>query len=479
MKKLIKLAIVFGLAFVLAFPAFAASAQSATSQTWTSAIQYQNTGSSDGAMVIHFFDTGGGKVSTESIHIDAHGSGTLLVGSVGGLSAAENAAVVTSSVPLVAVTRSFVTDGETDNYDITLSNGYEISMAGPTVYLPTLLKQQFGSTSRFGIQNTETEAVNVTIDIFEVGNATPVHTINVEIPAQSSYIASMNDITEIGALFSGSLRATADDGVSKLVATSEETYDANRFSYGFEGVASGASKVFIPTMLCEYAPPQNQTSYYAIQAVGGGVDIEMKHYDKDTGTQIGSTYSTSLSAGGKASLNPCTNGNVASGAIGSSVVEVTGGTGSILALVKINSGEGMRTAYTAEQAYTIVDTVELALPYVPWENPGWKTFIAVQNLGDAAAEDIVATYYNADGSIAGTHVLATSGASVAILQKVNTSPANVIADPWSTGTFSGSVVISSDQPVTVVARIEKDVDLDGGAVTKFAEDYTGQVFETP
>jgi len=480
MKKVIKLALVLGLVFALVIPAMVASAQSATAQTWTSAIQYQNPGGTSGALVVHFYDTGGNKTSTDSIPVAAHASGTLFVGSVGGL-ATENSAVVTSSVPLVAVTRSFVADAETDNYDITLSNGYELSTAGPTVYLPTVLKQTFGSTSRIGIQNTDTAATDVTIEFYAVGTVPPILTIPVTIPAQSSYIASLNDIAGLSAGYTGSLKATADNGTSKLVATAEETYDSSRMSYGLEGVASGAQKVYIPTMLCEYAPPQLQTSYYAIQAVGGAVDIEMKHYDTATGTQLGSTYSTSLADGGKASLNPCTNGGVLSGAIGSSVVEVTGGAGSILALVKINSSEGMRTAYTAEQAYTVVGTVNVSLPYVVWENPGgWKTYIAVQNLGETAAQNIVATYYDEDGNQVGTaQVLASAGSPVASLQKVNTSPASVIANPWSTGTFSGSVIITSDQPITVVARVEKIVDLDGGTITKFAEDYTGQRFELP
>lgn len=485
MKKFFKFILIAGLAISLAVPAIAAFAQSATSQTWTSAIQYQNTGDTAGALVIHFYDSAGSQTSTGAFPVEAYASGTLLTGSVAGLTATENAAVISSSVPLAAVYRSFVAEGETDNYDITLSNGYGVSIANPTVYLPTMLKQQFGSTSRFGIQNTDTVATYVTIDFFEVGNPAPVLTLNPEIQARSSYIVSLNDIAGINPGFTGSLRATSDNGTSNLVATSEETYDATRMSYGFEGVASGASKVFIPTMLCEYSPPQLQTSYYAFQAVDGAVDISMKHYDRDTGVQLGTTYTTSISDGGKASLNPCSNGNVPSGAIGSSVVEVTGGTGSVLALVKVNAANGMRTAYTGEQTYTVDGTVKIALPYVPWNNnftAGWQTYIAVQNISEAApAVNIVATYYHNDGTVAGEVTLADGSTPLAPLQKVNTSPApwvDGIADPV-TGLFDGSVIITSDQPVSVVVRIEKTVDLDGGTITKFAEDYTGQKVETP
>ena len=483
MERKIKFLLVFILVAGLFVQGVSVFAQSATSQTWTSAIQYQNPNSEDGTLNVVFFDTSGGATVADPIDIDAYTSGTLLVGTVSGLGTNfEGSAVLQADVPIVANYRSFVSGSDQENYDFTITNGYSADNAGTTVYLATVLKEQFNSTSRFGIQNLDTVATNVTIEFFAVGAATPTHTITPTIPARSSYVASMADFAEgeIPAGFSGSLRATADNGTSKLVATSEETWDTGRQAYGFEGVSKGATKIYVPTMLSYFKGSNgknNQMSYYAFQAVGGDVDIEMKHYDRDTGAQLGTTYTTTILDGNKVSLNPKTHGGVPNGSIGSSVIEVTGGTGSLLGIVKVyDSATGLLTSYTAESSYTVTSTVKLGLPFVVhegWGNGDWNSYIAVQNIGTADATNVTATFYNSDGSVAIIETLADVANPLAPLQKANTG-----AHAAGT-TFRGSVVISSDQPVTVANRLYKAVNLDGGATTAFSEDYTGQIFDNP
>jgi hypothetical protein len=89
-----------------------------------------------------------------------------------------------------------------------------------------------------------------------------------------------------------------------------------------------------------------------------------------------------------------------------------------------------------------------------------------------AGEDIVATYYNADGSLAATHVLADASTPLDPMVKINTNAGPGKADAVDgDGNFTGAVIITSDVPVLVTAR--NQISVSGIEVTQFGEDYVG------
>jgi hypothetical protein len=451
----------------LIFPIYLVAAQSATSQTWTSTIAYMNVENASGSLTVTFFDAAGIAYPSDSIALNSYQSGTLLVGSVSSLSDGfAGSAVLSSTVKLAAIYIESVSGAEAPNYDRKMYNGFTPDMASNTYYIPTVLKAKFGSTSQVGIQNVDSSLDAVaTLEFFPVGSTTPALTLNPTIEPQSSYVFSMADVA-LSDGFSGSLKITTTGG--QIVASAQETYDADRFAYAFEGVPQGKNKVYVPTMLCDFGGIQ--TSYYAVQAVGGTANVAMNHYRRSDGAQVGTTYNFSIGDGGKQSVNPCDHGGAPSGSIGSSVLESTGAP--VIVTVKVVAGNGMRTAYIAEGAFTVVGTAETILPYVRWNSDpsgNYLSYIAVQNIGDSSATAVQALYYDQSGSLAATHDLATGGSPLLPLQKVNTRADT--AGATSGGIFSGSVRILSDQPVLVVVRNQTAVDL--GPTTLFSEDYTG------
>jgi len=133
---------------------------------------------------------------------------------------------------------------------------------------------------------------------------------------------------------------------------------------------------------------------------------------------------------------------------------------------------GTRTAFLGDSS----GATNVALPLVRWYNDptaGFRSFIAVMNIGGADATNVVATYYNPDGTVAGTHVLADGANPLAHLQKVNTWT-TIGGGPGIAGDFTGSVIITSDQNVLVTVRNQKNVT--GIEVTQFGEDYVGIPF---
>ncbi|MHA2427314.1 MAG: hypothetical protein ACXADB_04750 [Candidatus Hermodarchaeia archaeon] len=452
----------------LLFPVYLVTAQSATSQTWTSTIAYMNAENTSGSLTVTFFDGAGIAYPSDSIALNSYQSGTLLVGSVSSLSDGfAGSAVLSSTVKLAATYIESVSGAEAPNYDRKMYNGFTPGMASNTYYLPTVLKAKFGSTSQVGIQNVDSSSdAEATLNFYPVGETTPALTLNQTIQPQSSYVFSMADVA-LPDGFTGSLKITTTGG--QVVASAQETWDSDRYSYAFEGVDQGSSKVFVPTMLCRFGVEQ-QISYYAVQAVGGTANVTMKHYRRSDGAQVGSTYNFSIGDGGKQSVNPCSHGTVPDTSIGSSVIESTGAP--VIVIVKIVGTNGMRTAYIAEGTYAVVGSAENLLPYVRWDDDysaAYRSYIAIQNIGDTNATDVQALYYNQSGSLVATHVLATGGSPLLPLQKINTQAAS--AGATSGGVFSGGVRIVSDQPVLVVVRNAIVVDL--GLTTQFAEDYTG------
>ena len=462
---------ILGLMLILGavLPARAAWAQSATAQTWTSSIAYFNTETVSGTLSVTFYDASGTPFAADPIALSPHQSGTLLVGSVTSLSDGfAGSAVLSSDVNLAVVYVEYVSGVESDNYDRKMYIGFGQNSASNTFYIPTVLKKIYGATSQVGIQNVDaSQTANLTLEFFAVGQTTPTLTLNYTLQPLASYIFSMNDMA-LPDGFSGSLKITSTGG--QVVASSQETWDADRFAYAFEGVASGSYKVYVPTMLCRYGPGLS-ISYYAIQAVGGTADVTIRHYDRDTGQQVGTTANVQIADGSKSSQNPCSHG-APDGSIGSSIIESTGAPVIVTVKVADESG-GIRTAYIGEGS----GATNVALPYVRWNadpSADFLSYIAVMNIGTADATNVRALYYDSAGNLVSTHVLADSGNPLSPLVKVNTHAAAAGALDVD-GNFAGAVIVESDQPVLVTVRAAREVS-GLGTINMFAEDYTGIPF---
>jgi hypothetical protein len=461
-------------AFVFLFGVFAlttrsAYAQSATNAPWTSSITYYTPSPTGATAVISYYAEGSATaVDVVNVTLAGNGAGSIFIGATAVPAGFQGGAVISSSETVVATGVLFAGSGQSGSYGRMLYSGFSESKAADTFFIPTVLYKTFGSTSALGIQNIESTTTQVTLKLYAAGSTTPTSTKVYNIPAQSSQVVSASELTlPVG--FSGSATITTPGG--RVVAVAQETDDAGRGAYAFEGVASGDNIVYMASMLCNAFGGQN--SFYAIQnaSLSSAASVEIDFYNT-SGTVVASMPPTNISAGGKLSVNPCTQG-VPAGTSGSAVITSTGAP--IIAIGKVKAPNGLATAFVGESAgYT-----SSASPYIRWTanaSSEFRAYVAVMNVGNAPATNVTATYYDAAGNDT-TVALATGATPLAPNVKVNTNAqtAGAVDVNGEFGTAAsvagvgGALEITSDQPVVVVVRLTKAVSL--GSTTLFGEDY--------
>jgi hypothetical protein len=458
------------LAIVVGFtvPGSTAMAQSATAQSWSSSITYYTPSDTAGTLWVNYYQPSGAVIEAGPFDLAPHKAGSLFIGATAVPDGFIGSAVLSANVPIVATYVQFAAGEAASQYGRMLYNAFSAVDAGTPFYIPTVLYQEFNTTSLVGIQNIESDEITVNLKFYVVGSTTPVVDINRDINAYSSYVFGPADVG-LSPGFNGSLVIT---GTGRVVASAQETFDVGRAAYAFEGVAGGSNATYMPSAMCNYGPSW-QTSYYAIQNAGtGDANVTIEYYDT-AGNLVKTMPSTVISEGGKLSRNACQDEALVN-ALGSAVIKSTGA--EIIAIGKILANNGLLTAFVGEsEGYT-----NIAAPYIRWSaNPSleWRSYIAIMNVGDGNATNITARYYDANGTLQATHVIATSANPLERFIKRNTTPesANALDANGNFGInpFGGAVEITSDQPVVVVVRLARNVNLDGGATTQFGEDYNG------
>lgn len=472
--RLLLVAAVMIAALVLPTAAFA---QSATNTPWSSSITYYTPSTTGGTLVISFYaENSGTNIDVPAITLAPHKAGTLVVGGVSGLADGfKGSAVLSSDVYVVATAVQYGAGTEANNYGRMLYSGFSTQDAAPQVYIATVL-QHSGSTSTVAVQNTESFDANVHVALYAVGNPTPANQFDITVPASSDAILGGGTNAHNlfpGTTFNGSLVLTGSQVGSpstpaKLVASSQETQDAGRAAYAFEGVAAGASDIYMASALCN-TTATSQTSFYAIQntSLTTATNVTITYYDSATGANLGQTAAQPIVAGGKISVNPCAVAAM-TGKSGSAVIHSSAT--NIIAIGKVVASNGMVTAFVGASA----GATHVAAPYVRWAadpTAEWSSYIAVMNVGANAANNITVSFYDSTGTLKASQNLAAGG-PVGQFVKKSTNP--LAAGALTNGSFGvggGSIEITSDQPVVVVVRATKNVNL--GSTTQFAEDYNG------
>lgn len=459
------------LVVVLGISTTPANAQ-ATDATWISSITYFVPGDDPGKLSVIFYD-GTSSYTSPEIDVTGKSSGEINIGSTSLSENFKGTAVLSSSVPVASVTTQFE-----ENNPLGFSTGFYTGFtkedAGSTFYLSTVRANGLTSSS-IGVQNVEDVAITATLNFYSVFTGNLAFKKVVELQPGAGYVSKLREIPEFsGSIFDGSLVVTAvrsDDLTTpaNVVASAVETQDNGYGVYSYQGVKEGSTKVYLPTAMCEY---QEQTSYFAIQNLGTSTaDVKVDYYDFNNNF-VGSTPIQKISKGAKWSTNPCTY-NLLEQQKGSAVVTSTNGV-PLTAMAKINTTDGLITAFSGLPA----GSTHIALPYVRWSDntsTKYSSYIAVMNLGTTNATNIIAHYYDADGTLIKTHTLASTSNPLGPSNKANTNAS--MANALTGGEFGyasngGAVEIISDQPVAVVVRNAiYPTNIPG--INIFGEDYVG------
>ncbi|MBI5033456.1 MAG: hypothetical protein HZB51_23285 [Chloroflexi bacterium] len=449
----------------------------ATCQTWSSSITYYTSSATDSVSGLSItYYNGATTYIAGPLSLPAHKAGSLNIGSTSVPAGFAGSAVLTSDVPIVATYVQIANAPENVNFPRMMYSAFTADVGGSTFYVPTILNSAFGTTSRVGIQNISDATISANLRFYAVGSVSPTLNVTKTILSQASFVFLASDAATLGggglpAGFNGSLVISASGGTApKVVASSEETADAGRGATAFEGLASGANKFYMPTMLCNFGA-NSATSNYAIQntSLVSTANVTISYYNTSGGL-ITTSPSLPVGAANKISRNPCTDG-VPNGTSGSAVINATGAP--IIAIGKVAGTDGLKTAFTGIST----GSTKVAAAYIRWAadtTTDFRSNIAIMNVGTSNATNIVAKYYDNAGNVY-TENVATGANPLGSLIKRNTNPTTAGAPVGFgiTPAFGGAVEITSDQPIAVVIRNAKDVSpaLDSGTITKFGEDY--------
>lgn len=445
----------------------AVGAQSADSQPWSSSITYYTPDPIGGVLTIYYYQGTSAPIITDPITLAGHKAGSLFIGNVSGMPATfAGAAVLEATVPIVA-TAVNIAGGD---YPRPLYSGFDLAQASQNFFIPTVLYQKFNNNSLVSIQNVESTPIDATLKVYAAGATTPAFEKTYTITTQSAELVPASDMN-LPAGFTGS---AVVDATGKVVAAVQENEISGRGAKAFEGLAAdaGATTIYMASMMCQAFA--GSTSYYAIQNVGtSAATVEIDFYDKNA-NKLYTATGLSINAGSKISENPCkytSSAPALQGISGSAVIRSTNGQ-DLIAMGKISGGGLTPTAFLGQSQ----GSTKIAAAYIRWKaDPatGERSYVAVMNVGSAAATDVKVTYYDNQGIAAATAILASTGNPLPANTKANSNwqSASGSNTDFGVSPYGGAIEVQSDQPVVVVVRVSKEVSF--GSTTKFAEDYNG------
>jgi hypothetical protein len=448
------------------------SAQTAYATTFNTSITFSNVGSAAANITITYYPESGAAVTTNPVNgkLAAGASTSVFVGNVSQIGTSfKGAAVLSSDQPVVATLVQTPATGSAV-LNRALSNGFQAGTS--RVMLASVLKNQFNTTTVFSVQNAGSAPAtfNVTLN---PASGSPIVIPVTNLPVGAAKYFDMGTLSNVSASnFNGSA-VIEGNGVS-LVATAMELSTNGLAVSAFEGIASGSSKVYMPSALCKFGVGGQPTeTFYAIQNVGTTATTAKLTFTATVPSPATKEITTaSIAPGAKVSVAGCD--ALVAGGSGSAIIEAASG-GQLVVLGKV-SGAGISSAFLGESA----GSAKLSLPYVRWSeskfNPTDKyqrTFIAIQNVGgNLAANSVKVHYYNAAGTLVGTYTVPTAiaaGGKVSV--NPNQLPAGAGAEFGYTGTFGGGAIVEGPAGSQLVAVVRVVTAASDG--TQPGEDYNG------
>jgi len=472
----------FALAALLAAGAMPLSALRTTqaqppsaSQPFTTRIYVQNPNPNPASGIVNFFDElGSGMPHSVNVpfNLNSNGSTEILIGSLSGLGSGwKGSAVISADQPVVAASMQVPPSG----YGHMMSNAFTSAEGTSNLFLTTFLRDVGSEVSLFGVQNIESEAINIRARFIDTaGN--PVITPTLVLQANTAkFFDAANAAATIGPsfpiTFNGSVVVTAtkvsDGSPARIVGISETRRNdtgssPNRFrAYAFEAIplSAGAQTIYMPTALCK-SGPGSQTTFFAIQNLSfTSPTVITVTYTAVTGS-LPSPNVQNLPPLAKVSVDPCqTNGAAAY----SGAATITSSSQPIAAVGKAaqTSGPLTQPRFTTAFLAQASGASRLAVPYIRWNPPGtdFRSFVAIQNIGSTSipAGQLTVTYYAQDGTVAAncTSVVAMPVGAKLNSTAANTFPADFTCSPavGLSSSFIGSAVIQGPSGSNLLAVV--------------------------
>jgi len=219
----------------------------------------------------------------------------------------------------------------------------------------------------------------------------------------------------------------------------------------FDAAQAGNGKYYIPTVQKNVS---SYTSLIGIQNVESlDLTVNLTFYDTGTNTYSPAAYQTkTIKSQSSILVDVSTISELPDGFSGSLVIDASRGTSSSPARVVAAVQEvlsGGRRAYAFEGVGAGASAVFMPTAMCNFGRNRQTTYYAIQNTGTGPAASVTVTYYNSDGSFAGSNVIATP---VATGRKTSVSACTVTSGSTARRLLT-AVVSSTGAPVAAIGKL--------------------------
>lgn len=440
---------------------------------WWSGQQVQNVGTENATIVMEAYDK---DPSVDVITVEktaAPGEAPTFLPSDLSVTSFQGSAVLVSDQPIKAIVnvtnRESGDNGIAGGYAAAQYQGIDGSMVADTLYFPLVKGDSYGKTTTFFVQNTSSEATTITA-LFTMRNGDTHTWTSGSIASNRMVIFSVLDTTTFNTSVAndgkvGGLKVTSSGGtLAGVVMEHNTTEDPATILQSTRGFTASD----FDTKL--YAPVIKNLRFgrftgIQVQNVGtDAVDITVTYKTSactdpaNTGQTFTDTATGVPGGESKTFVNLTASGtNLPEGCTASATIVATG---NIVAIVNESYGTGYipSTGQSAVTSSAIADnsaTQKVSVPLFKDDRFDKRTGLQIQNVGEAAATNIVATF-SCSGAASFTAISnpqsADPGSAVLFIHPSNQTSMFTSANPFSAASVNCGVTVTSDQPIVAIAN---------------------------
>lgn len=322
-----------------------------------------------------------------------------------------------------------------------------VDAPGTTWYAPGIYDNYYGFYSDIVVQNASTGTVDITVDIFAPGSATPVHTQTAtNVPANASANFVQEGLTQLSNNVAYSARITGTGNVAPIVNIYGLGAVANQL-YSYNPFKAGSTTAYAPVIMNDY---YGYDTALVIQNIGASTaDVTVEYTD---GTSVDYMIAQNSAESIYTPGTSLAAGNTLYGAT------VTSNNGQdLVVLVNESNGYNRAASYTGFAS----GSMEVSIPIVEKRYYGYNSSVTCQNVGGSATTmtieyaGIVATTTSPSIAVGGTHLFYQP-----------TDPALATVPP----NYISSATITAGQPVVCV--VNQDINEGPGATTVMDQLYS-------
>ncbi|MFV2043819.1 MAG: hypothetical protein ACC700_11370 [Anaerolineales bacterium] len=393
---------------------------------FSTAFRVQNLSGTSANCVYTLYDNTGSSAYTSSSTAIAPGDGMFVfVPNISGLASGSYSAVVSCDQQVAAVTNFSDADSGASHSGI--------SSPGTTWYAPGVYDNYYDFYSNIVVQNATGSTVDITVDYYAAGSASPVHSeTQTNVPAYASANFEQEGLSQLSQNVTYSAKITGTGNIAPIVNLYGRGAVDNQL-YSYNPVSSGATKVYAPVIMNNYygyntalTVQNNGTATTSVTITYGTGQI----WSGDVGANASVAFYTPASG-------------VPAGSLTGAVIESTSaGSGAqpIVALVNESNSFNRAASYIGFAS----GGTEVRLPIVMRRYYDYNTSITCQNVGSGSTT-MTLEYGGVSGSNSSPSIAA---GNIHLFYQPNDS---LISDG-----FNGSATITASEPIVCVVNEDQN-----------------------